>query len=136
MSQNPEEINSNVLENEPSHSENKGICSSGTQENNLSILVDILSLFFGFIPPLIVYLFIKDQPFLREQTRLVLNASIIYTILFVISAALNATVILMIIGVPLGLFVAVLAIFSLIKAAIENSNGRIYHLPLIPNIIK
>lgn len=126
----------NEIQQEHVDIEVSGFKSSEKDENNLAILMDILAIFAGFLSPLIFFLTMKDKPFLHEQSRKVLNATIVYTITLIIGTILNATIVLAIIGLPLILAVGVLALYSLIMAAIKNSNGEIYSLPFIPNLIK
>ena len=43
---------------------------------NIAILIWIGSIFFGFIPGLIIYLFKKDDPYIQDQAKEALNWSI------------------------------------------------------------
>lgn len=107
-----------------------------SDEINITILMDVLAIFFGFIPPLVAYLMVKDKPFLREQSLRVLNATIVYMVVLLIAQVLNITVILSIIGLPLTIGVFCLGLYSLVMAAVKNSKGELYNLPFIPKFIK
>ena len=90
-----------------------------------------------FVSPLIGLLIAtKDQPFLREQSRLALNGTITYAIFLFASFVLSVTVILSIIGIPLMGLALVLTLYGGIKGAIESSQGRFYRYPLSLNLLR
>ena len=107
------------------------------EEQNLTVIMNIAVIFLFFVSPLIGFLIAtKDQPFLKEQSRLALNGTITYAIFLFASVVLNATVILSIIGIPLMGLALVLTLYGGIKGAIESSQGRFYRYPLSLNPVR
>ncbi|MEN9659577.1 MAG: hypothetical protein RL571_3042 [Pseudomonadota bacterium] len=103
-----------------------------SDSNTIAALTWVGSIFFGFIPALIVFLLKKDDPFVLEHAKEALNWSITVMIGYAISAVL--TVIL--VGF-LGIFLLGLAnvVFCII-AAITASKGEAYRLPYVFRLIK
>ena len=107
------------------------------EEQKLTVIMNIAVIFLFFVSPLIGLLIAtKDQPFLREQSRLALNGTITYAIFLFASFVLNVTVILSIIGIPLMGLALVLTLYGGIKGAIESSQGRFYRYPLSLNLVR
>jgi uncharacterized Tic20 family protein len=103
---------------------------------NFAVIMEILSFFFGFIPPLVVYLVKSNDKFLREQSTKTLNATINLLIFIVVATILNATVIGLILGIPMLVVAGIYALVYFILAAIENSKGKIANFPFCIKIIK
>ena len=107
------------------------------EEQKLTVIMNIAVILLFFVSPLIGFLIAtKDQPFLKEQSRLALNGTITYAIFLFASVVLNATVILSIIGIPLMGLALVLTLYGGIKGAIESSQGRFYRYPLSLNPVR
>ncbi len=99
-------------------------------ERTLAILVHVLSIFFWFIPALIIYLIKKDEsPFVaahaKEQLNFQITLSIIYLILIV------SIIGWLFLWVP-GIFLLIFCIIAAIKA----SDLKLYKFPLNWRIIK
>ena len=107
------------------------------EEQKLTVIMNIAVIFLFFVSPLIGLLIAtKDQPFLREQSRLALNGTITYATFLFASFFLNVTVILSFIGIPLLGLVLVLTLYGGIKGAVESSQGRFYRYPLSLNLVR
>ncbi|UBU63623.1 DUF4870 domain-containing protein [Acidithiobacillus ferrooxidans] len=131
-----QETNADPLANDP---QNQAAAQQmpqvpGSEEQKLAVIMNIAVIFFFFVSPLVGFLIAtKDQPFLKEQSRLALNGTITYAIFLFASFVLNATVILSIIGIPLMGLALVLTLYGGIKGAVESSHGRFYRYPLSLN---
>lgn len=99
-------------------------------ERTLAILVHVLSIFFWFIPALVIYLLKKDESaFVGSHAKEALNFQITLTIVYVI---LFITIIgIIFLWVP-GI---VLLIFCII-AAIKASDKKLYRFPFTLRLIK
>ena len=93
-----------------------------SDEKTIALLSHILTFFFGFIAPLIIYLIKKDEsPFIAAHAKESLNFQITVTIV----------IILLFISL-IGILVLVLVII----AAIRASEGKLYKYPLTLRLIK
>lgn len=123
-------------ENTQSSQNTQNVLSPTDEEKNLAIILDIASIFVLIIPALIVYLIAGDKPFLKEQAKYILNGTIFYAIAFLISFILNATVVLAIIGIPLGVIALIGLAVELIMGAVSNSKGELFKFHFMPQLIK
>ena len=106
---------------------------SATQESrNVALLIWIGTIFFGFIPSLIVYLIKKDDPYLVDQSKEALNWSI--TAIIGYCAGVILTVIL--IGVLVMLVVGIAHLVFCIMGAIAGSAGKPFRVPFAIRLIK
>ena len=106
------------------------------EEQQRAVIMKIAVMFLFFVSPLVGFLIAsKEQPFLKEQSRLALNGTITYTIFLVAAFFLNITVILSIIGIPLMALALVLTFYGGIKGAVESSHGRLYRYPMSLNLV-
>lgn len=126
-------------ENEKTEVEN-GVDDSGNvvsqDSKNFAVIMEILSFFFGFLPPLVVYLMKPDDKFLKEQSTKTLNATINLILFIILATVLNATIIGMIIGIPMLIAASIYGLVYFILAAIENSKGKVASFPFCLKIIK
>ena len=107
------------------------------EEQKLTVIMNIAVIFLFFVSPFIGFLIAtKDQPFLKEQSRLALNGTITYAIFLFASFVLSVTVILSIIGIPLMGLALVLTLYGGIKGGVESSHGRFYRYPLSLNLLR
>jgi uncharacterized Tic20 family protein len=107
------------------------------EEQKLTVIMNIAVIVLFFVSPLIGFLIAtKDQPFLKEQSRLALNGTITYALFLFASLVLNATVILSIIGIPLMGLALILTLYGSIKGAVESSKGQFYRYPLSMNLVR
>ncbi|VXC08173.1 DUF4870 domain-containing protein [Plantibacter sp. T3] len=106
---------------------------SPSDEKLWSTLIHIGGIFFGFIPPLIGYLVLKDRgPFIKAHTLTALNFQLTMLIALVVGSILTIVVV--------GLFIiiavyVVVIVFSII-AAIKANKGELYSYPLTIQFIK
>ncbi len=104
-----------------------------SDERTLAILCHVLSIFFWFIPALIIYILKKDDsPYVAEHTKEALNFQITFVIYYIIS------VVLMLVLVGIFIFFAVWAasIIFCIIAAIKANDDILYRYPLTIRLIK
>jgi uncharacterized Tic20 family protein len=90
------------------------------------------TIFFGFIPGLIVYLIKKDDPYVLDQSKEALNWSI--TAIIGYFAGVILTFIL--IGVLVFIIVGLAHLIFCIMGAIGASNGQPYRVPFAIRLIK
>lgn len=102
-------------------------------ERIMAILSHILTLFFSFVPPLIIYLVKKDEsPFVREHAKESLNFQITMAIAYVVSFILMIVLIGILMLMALGLVHLILVIVATIKAA----DNKLYRYPFSIRLIK
>jgi uncharacterized Tic20 family protein len=99
---------------------------------NIALLIWIGSIFFGFIPGLIVYLIKKDDPYIQDQAKEALNwsitASIGYFAGYILSFVLIGMFVLPVVGICNLVFC--------IMGAIGASNGKPFRVPFAIRLIK
>lgn len=102
------------------------------ESRNIAVLVWIGTIFFGFIPGLVVYLVKKDDPYVSDQGKEALNWSI--------TAAIGTFAGFVLMFVLIGFLVlAVVGICNLvfcILGAVASSNGAAYRAPFALRLIK
>ena len=99
-------------------------------ERTMAILVHVLSIFFWFIPSLVVYLLKKDESkfiayHAKEQLNFQITISIVYLLLVVTLIGL------LFIWIP-----GIVALILCIVAAIKASDMKLYRFPLTLRLIK
>ena len=104
-------------------------------DKNIAMLAHVLSAFFGFLPPLILWLLHKDKAgkdFVNDQTKEALNFQITVVLAVFVSCAL------MIVGIGFLLFGLVwVANFVLcLVAALAASKGTAYRYPFSLRLVK
>ncbi|WP_153912988.1 DUF4870 domain-containing protein [Shewanella sp. TC10] len=99
---------------------------------NLALLCWIGTIFFGFIPGLVLYLVKTDDEFVREQAKESLNLSITVIIGYFISSLLFIIVIGMLTMFAVGIFNLVFCILG----AIAASKGDSIKVPYILRLVK
>jgi uncharacterized Tic20 family protein len=103
-----------------------------SDSNTIAALTWVGSIFFGFIPALLVFLLKKEDPFVQEHAKEALNWSITVMVGYAISGIL--TVIL--IGFLAMFILGVANVIFCIIAAIRASRGESYRLPYVLRLIK
>ncbi len=99
---------------------------------NIALITWIGTLFFGFIPGLIVYLIKKDDAFLLEHAKESLNWSITAIIGYFVGLLLS----LVLIGVLVIAVVGICHLVFCIMGAVASSNGNRYKAPFAIRLIK
>jgi len=103
------------------------------EECNMAMLIYILSIFTGFIGPLIIWLMKKDtSPFINDQGKECLNWCITFVICYIVSIILM----FVIIGIFLMFALLILNLVFAIMGAIKSSKGIAYRYPFAIRLIK
>jgi uncharacterized Tic20 family protein len=98
-----------------------------------AVLSHILTLFFSFFAPLIIYLIKKDESeFVREHARESLNFQITLAIAYIVSFLLMIVLIGVLMLMVLGLVHLILVIVATVKAA----DNKLYRYPFSIRLIK
>ncbi len=106
--------------------------AAATQDQkNLAMLVWIGTIFFGFIPGLIVYL-IKDDPYVKGQAKEALNWSITAIFGYLIGWILTFVLVGLFVILAIGIMNLVLGIMG----AVACSKGRAFRTPMTIRLIK
>lgn len=101
-----------------------------SDERTMAILSHILTIFFGFIPPLVIFLIKKDEStFIADHSKEALNFQITVTILYII-------LLVTIIGILFWWVVYIINIVFSILATIKASESKLYRYPINFRIIK
>ena len=99
---------------------------------NIALFTWIGTLFFGFIPGLIIYLVKKDDAYIQDQAKESLNWSITAIIGYVIAIILSFVVI----GVFLLPVIAICHLVFCILGTVATSNGKPFRVPYAIRLIK
>lgn len=104
-----------------------------SDERSLAILTHVLSIFFSFIPGLVIYLMKKDEsPYVAEHAKEVLNFQISLLIYVFVSIIL----IFVLIGIVLLIAIGIGSLILYIIAAIKASDDILYRYPFTIRLIK
>jgi uncharacterized Tic20 family protein len=109
-----------------------GPAGESQESRNIALLVWIGTIFFGFIPGLIVYLIKKDDAYAVDQSKEALNWSI--TAMIGIFAGIVLSFIL--IGVILFPIVGICNLVFCIMGAVAGSSGKPFRVPFAIRLIK
>lgn len=110
-----------------------GLTLAASQESrNMALLIWIGSIFFGFIPSLILYLVKKDDAYLQDQSKEALNWSITATIGYVAGVILTFILIGVLVLAALGIIHLVFCVMG----AIAASEGKPFRVPFALRLIK
>ncbi|MBM5571493.1 MULTISPECIES: DUF4870 domain-containing protein [Deefgea] len=102
------------------------------ETNNIVLLIWLGTLFFGFIPSLIIYLVKKDDALVTDQAKEALNWSITVMLGYAIGAVLT----LILIGVLVIGAVGLCNLVFCILGAVNASKGLPYRLPFNIRLLK
>ena len=109
---------------------------AGTVSENdriLAILTHILTFFFGFLVPLVIYLVKKDEsPFVREHAKESLNFQLTMLIAYIVSFIL----VFVIIGILMLVVVGIAHLVLVIVATIRAADNQIYRYPFSIKFVK
>lgn len=109
-----------------------GPAAESQDSRNIGILTWIGTIFFGFIPGLIIYLIKKDDAYAQDQAKEALNWSI--TAIIGYFAGVLLTFIL--IGLLVMLAVAICHLVFCIMGAVAATNGKPFRVPFALRLIK
>jgi len=99
---------------------------------NIAILVWIGTIFFGFIPGLIIYLFKKHDPYILDQAKEALNWSITASIGYLAGYILT----FVLIGILVFPVVGICNLIFCIMGAISASDGKPFRVTFAIRLIK
>jgi len=99
---------------------------------NIALLSWIGTLFFGFIPGLILYLIKTDDKYVQDQSKESLNWSITAIIAYIVAFILSFIVI----GVFLMPIIGLLHLVFCIMGAVATSKGKPFRVPYAIRLIK
>ena len=102
------------------------------ESRNVAVLVWIGTIFFGFVPSLIVYLIKKDDAYVLDQSKEALN----WAITALIGVFAGAILTIIFIGVLLLIVVGLASLIFCIMGAVAASNGQQYRVPFAIRLIK
>ncbi|TDF93843.1 DUF4870 domain-containing protein [Paenibacillus piri] len=104
-----------------------------SEDKTLALLSHILSLFVGFIAPLVIWLIKKDQSqYVAEQAKESLNFQISLLIYYFVAWILTFLVIGLILLPALWVF----SVIVVILAAVKANSGEMYRYPLTIRFVK
>lgn len=99
---------------------------------NMGLLTWLGTLFFGFIPGLIMYLVKTDDEYVRSQSREALNWSITAFLAYIVAFVLSFIVI----GVLLFPIIGICHLVFCIMGAVATSKGNDFRVPFTLRLIK
>lgn len=106
------------------------IIAPTSDEKTLALLSHVLTFFFGFVAPLVIYLVKKDEsPFVAAHAKESLNFQITITIVAIL-------LIITVIGILLLWIIVLIALALVIVATIKASEGKLYRYPATLRLIK
>ncbi|HOY24812.1 MAG TPA: DUF4870 domain-containing protein [Cellvibrio sp.] len=112
--------------------ESKEVFQVSQDSKNLALLLWIGTLFFGFIPGLVLYLVKKDDPYIVDQSKEALNWSITAIIGYVAGTILAIILIGFLVMAAVGILHLVFCIMGIIAA----NSGQTYRAPFAIRLIK
>lgn len=99
----------------------------------LAVLSHVLTLFFSFFAPLIIYLLKKDEsPFVREHAKESLNFQITLFIAYVVSILL----IVVVIGIFMLMVLGIVHLVLVIVATVRASENKLYRYPFCIRLVQ
>ena len=108
------------------------VATSDQDEKNMALITWVLTLFFGFIPSLIIYLIKKDSAYIQDQAKEALNWSITAIFGYIIAFILTFIVI----GLLLLPIIGICHLIFCIMGAIATSKGNAFRAPFAIRLIK
>jgi hypothetical protein len=106
--------------------------SNNQDSKNMALLIWILTIFFGFIPGLIMYLVKKDDAYIQSQSKEALNWSITMFLLSILASILAVVAI----GGFLYPVIGLCHIIFCIMGAMATSKGDNFSVPFAVRLIK
>ena len=104
-----------------------------SDEKTMAMLSHVLTLVFGFIPPLVIWLIKKDESkFVAENAKEALNFMITLFIGYIVGFFL----IFIFIGILVLILLGIAQLVLVIIATIRSSEGKIYRYPVNLRLIK
>lgn len=108
------------------------VVEANKDSRNIAMLGWVLTIFFGFIPGLVLYLVKTEDPYVRAQALEALNWSITTMIAYVVGMILM----LILIGFLVFIAVGICNLVFCIMGAVACSEGKAFRVPFTLRIIK
>ena len=102
-------------------------------EKNIAMLSHVLTLFAGFIPPLVIYVLKKDD---SEYIRELAVESLNFQISLIFYAILCCFLMIVLIGFVLIFVLGIFALIVIIVATVKASEGTYYDYPFCIRLMK
>lgn len=115
-----------------SNNDSEIVTVTSQYSKNLAVMSWVATLFFGFIPGLILYLIKQDDPYVQDQSKESLNWSITAAVAYGISFILSFVVI----GLLLIPIVSLCHLIFCIMGAIATSKGEKFRTPFAIRLLK
>ncbi|MFC7419962.1 DUF4870 domain-containing protein [Iodobacter arcticus] len=106
--------------------------TNNSDSNTIAILMWIGSIFFSFVPALVVYLIKKEDPFVQDHAKEALN----WAITLMVGYAIAGILMLILIGFVAAFALAVTNLVFCLLGAVSASKGETYRLPFAIRLIK
>jgi uncharacterized Tic20 family protein len=117
---------------QPAQGQPPATTGSATDPKMLAMLSHLLAIFFGFIPPLVIYLMNGEKdPFVRHHSAESLNFQITVVIGYIVSFVLM----LVLIGFVLFFVIWIAGLVFMIQASIAANRGEWYRYPINIRIV-
>ena len=100
--------------------------------NNMAMLAHILGIITCFVGPLVLYLTVKDKPYVVEQSKEALN----FQIMIAIGYVLGAVLMIIFIGSLIYAAAGIMSLVFGIIAAMAASKGEHYRYPISLRLVK
>lgn len=117
---------------EAAQSSKAGVSTTTQDDKNVAILTWIATLFFSFIPGLIIYLVKKDSAYIQDQSKEALNWSITAIFAYIVALILSVVVI----GLLLIPVIGICHLVFCIMGAVATSKGNGFRVPFAIRLIK
>jgi uncharacterized Tic20 family protein len=99
---------------------------------NIALLMWIGTIFFGFIPALVIYLIKTEDSYLADQSKEALN----WSITVIIGCAVAWVLCLILIGFLILPVIGILNLVFCIMGIVAVSSGKLYRVPFALRLIK
>lgn len=108
------------------------ITTTEQDDKNIALITWILTLFFGFIPSLVIYLLKKDSAYAQDQAKEALNWSLTAIFAYVVAFFLTFIAI----GFLLVPVISLCHLIFCIMGAVATSKGSKFRVPFAIRLIK
>lgn len=108
------------------------IIEKSQESKNMTLLMWVGTLFFGFIPGLVLFLIKKEDSYIQEQSKEALNWSITSLIGYAIGFVLS----FILIGILVFPIVGICHLIFCIMGAIATSKGKEFRVPFAIRLVK
>jgi uncharacterized Tic20 family protein len=109
-----------------------GLEGISQDSRNVALLVWIGTIFFGFIPGLIVYLIKKDDPYVIDQSKEALN----WSITAIIGYCVGVITSFILIGFLVMFVVGICHLLFCVLGAAAGSSGKPFRVPFAIRLVK